>query len=199
MVRAHPWEVLNVWSGLAFHGALLGGWAAALWFCWRRRIDFWRFADGAVPGLVVGQAIGAFGSFLNGSGYGTPTAVAWAVVFRDPRGQAPLGVPVHPTQLYEALALIVLFAGLWAARSARKDGALFLLYLSGLLALAPLEFLKGDTVWLGEAVPVAVPVSLAALLGAAAAWARPRRSTPGGAALPGEPADLQATPSESLR
>jgi phosphatidylglycerol:prolipoprotein diacylglycerol transferase len=195
----HPLALVNIWSGLAFHGALLGGWGAALWFCRRRGIGFWRFADGAVPGVVVGQVIGALGSFLNGSGYGTPTGVAWAVVFHDSRGQAPLGVPVHPTQLYEALALVVLFGGLWVARSVRRDGALFLLYLAGLLALAPLDYLRGDALWLGEAVPAAVPVSLAALLGAGTAWLRSRQSTPGSAPLPGERADLRAAPSESRR
>jgi phosphatidylglycerol:prolipoprotein diacylglycerol transferase len=194
----HPRELFNVWSGLAFQGAILGGWGAALWFCRRRGIGFWHFADAAVPGLVVGQAIGALGSLLNGSGYGTPTAAAWAVVFHDPRGQAPLGVPVHPAQLYEALALVVLFGGLWMARSVRRDGAIFLLYLLGLLALAPLDYLRGDALWLGDAVPVAVPVSLAALLGAGAAWVRPRQSTPGSASLPGRPANVPA-PSESRR
>lgn len=195
----HPRELINVWSGLAFHGALLGGWGAALWFCRRRGIGFWRFADGAVPGLLVGQAIGALGSFLNGSGYGTPTGVAWAVVFHDPRGQAPLGVPVHPAQLYDALALVGLFGGVWVARSARRDGAVFLLYLAGLVVLAPLDFLRGDALWLGEAVPAAVPVSLAALVGAGAAWLRSRRSTPASTPLPGERPDLQTAPSESRR
>jgi phosphatidylglycerol:prolipoprotein diacylglycerol transferase len=195
----HPRELFNVWSGLAFQGAILGGWGAALWFCRRRGIGFWHFADAAVPGLVVGQAIGALGSFLNGSGYGTPTAVAWAVVFHDPRGQAPLGVPVHPAQLYEALALVVLFGGLWMVRSARRAGAVFLLYLLGLLALAPLDYLRGDALWLGEVVPAAVPLSLAALLGACAAWVRSRQSTPVGATVTSEPAELPTTPSRSRR
>jgi phosphatidylglycerol---prolipoprotein diacylglyceryl transferase len=127
----HPRDVLSLWSGLAFPGALLAGWGAALWFCRRRGIGFWAFADAAVIGVALGQAIGALGSFLNGSGYGTPTAVPWAVVFHDPRGQAPLGVPVHPTQLYEALAFLVLFGGLWMARRVRRDGVPFLLYLVG--------------------------------------------------------------------
>jgi phosphatidylglycerol:prolipoprotein diacylglycerol transferase len=181
----HPRDLLSLWSGLAFPGALLAGWGAALWFCQRRGIRFWAFADGAVVGVVLGQAIGALGSFLNGSGYGTPTAVPWAVVFRDPRGQAPLDVPVHPTQFYEALALLVLFGGLWMARRARQDGVLFLLYLAGLSALAPLDFLKGDALWVADVVPVTLIVSLGALLGAGAAWARRRPPTPAGTSLPG--------------
>lgn len=195
----HPRDLVNVWSGLTFHGALLAGWGVALWFCRSQGIGFWRFADAAAPGLVLGQIIGAVGSLLNGSGYGTPTTAAWAVVFHDPRSQAPLGVPLHPAQVYEVLALVVLLGVVWAARSVRRDGARFLLYLGGLLFLAPLEFLKGDAVWLGDAVPAAVPLSLVALVGAAVVWARHSRGTPGGTALAGDPGALSATPSGSAR
>jgi phosphatidylglycerol:prolipoprotein diacylglycerol transferase len=193
----HPRDVLSLWSGLAFPGALLAGWGAALWFCRRRGIGFWAFADAAVIGVALGQAIGALGSFLNGSGYGTPTAVPWAVVFHDPRGQAPLGVPVHPTQLYEALALLALFGGLWMARRVHQDGVRFLLYLAGLSALAPLDFLKGDALWVADLVPAALVVTLGGLLGAGAAWTWRRRPGPAGTSVPGE-SDRRAVSSGSF-
>ncbi len=110
-----------------------------------------------------------------------------------------LGVPVHPTQLYEALALLVLFAGLWMARRARCEGTLFLLYLSGLVALAPLDLLKGDALWVADIVPVALVASLAALLGAGAARARRPRPAAAGAILPVETPDLRTASSKSSR
>lgn len=176
---AHPVDVLSLWAGgLAFQGALVAGLGTAAWFCWRREVGFWRFADGVVPSLALGQAIGAVGSFLNGSSYGTPTALPWAVVFTDPRGQAPLGVPLHPTQLYEALGGILLFGGLWGVRTRlRRDGALLLLYLVGATALALLDLVKADALWIAEAVPAGPVMSLLALTGAAVMRGR-RRLTP---------------------
>lgn len=170
----HPGEVIAIWTGeLAFHGALLAGLGTGLWFCWRRGIGFWRFADGVVPGLLVGQAIGAIGSFLHGSGYGTPTTLPWAVVFTDPNSQAPLGIPLHPTQLYAALGNLLLFAGLWALRGRlHRDGALFLLYLLGSSLLSALEFVRGDALWIADAVRAGPVVNLLALVAAAALWHR---------------------------
>ncbi len=175
---SHPGDLLNVWNGgLAFQGALLAGLAAALWSSRRHGLPFWRVADAAVPGVALGQAIGALGSFLNGSSYGIPTDLPWAVVFTDPRGQAPLGIPLHPAQLYEALAGLLLFVGLWTARTRlRRDGGLFLLYLGGVSALAGLDLLKGDALWVADLVLAGPVVSLLLLVGAA--WLRLRRSDP---------------------
>jgi len=126
-----------------------------------------------VPGLALGQAIGAVGTLLNGSSYGTPTAVPWAIVFADPRSQAPLGVPLHPTQLYESLAGLLLFGVLWRARTrVGPDGALFLLYLLGASALASLDVLKGDALWFADVVMAGPVTTLAVLAGATAVWLR---------------------------
>lgn len=191
---AHPSDLLSLWTGgLAFPGALAAGLGAALWFCRRRGVGFWRFADGVAPGLALGQAIGGIGSFLNGSSYGTPTSLPWAVVFTDSRGQAPLGIPMHPTQLYEALAGLLLLGGLWGLRSRlHRDGALFLLYLIGTTALALLDLVKGDALWIADSVAAGPVVSLLVLTGAALTWRRRRvaPSAPGAATT-----SLGSTPS----
>lgn len=181
---SHPADLATLWNGgLAFQGALLAGLATALWVSRRKRVPFWRFADGAVPGVALGQAIGALGSFLNGSAYGTPTDLPWAVVFTDPRGQAPLGIPLHPTQLYEALGGLLLFTGLWTLRTRlRRDGSLFLLYLAGVSALACLDLLKGDALWIGDTVLAGPVVSLLILIGAASLRVRRPSTVPSGAA-----------------
>lgn len=173
---SHPADLVNLWNGgLAFQGALLAGLAALFWFARRRGLPFWRVADGAVPGVALGQAIGALGSFLNGSSYGIPTDLPWAVVFTDPRGQAPLGIPLHPTQLYEAVAGLLLFAALWIVRTrSQRDGRLVLLYLAGVSALGFLDLLTGDALWIADTVLAGPAVSLLVLIGAA--WRQIRQS-----------------------
>jgi phosphatidylglycerol:prolipoprotein diacylglycerol transferase len=60
----------------------------------------------ATPALAVGHAIGRIGCFLVGDDYGRPTNLPWRIAF--PEGLPPTAVPVHPTQLYEAAALVPL-------------------------------------------------------------------------------------------
>lgn len=58
----------------------------------------------ATPALAIGHAIGRIGCLLVGDDYGTPTDLPWGIAF--PEGLPPTTVPVHPIQIYEALALI---------------------------------------------------------------------------------------------
>jgi phosphatidylglycerol:prolipoprotein diacylglycerol transferase len=99
-----------IWAdgGVSFHGAVAGGILAGLWLSRRYKISFWRIADAVAPGLALGHAIGRVGCFLNGCCYGLPTTMPWGVRFHNPI----LGVdtlPSHPTQIYEAIGLLILF------------------------------------------------------------------------------------------
>lgn len=183
---AHPTDMIAFWNGgLAFHGALFAGAMGALWFCWRRGVSFWRFADAAAPALALGQAIGAVGSFLDGSSHGTPTPLPWAVVFTDARGQAPLGIPLHPMQLYEAAGGFLLFTGVWLVRARlRRDGHLFLLYVGGAATLAWLDAFRGDALWIADTVLAGPAVGLLGFAGAAFAWSRHRPDRPAHAMTP---------------
>lgn len=97
-----PLGILAVWrGGLALHGGLLAGFGAALWFCRKRRLNAWSLADALAPAIILGQGIGRLGCFLNGDSYGRPTDLPWAVTFTNPEALAPLGIPLHPAQLYE--------------------------------------------------------------------------------------------------
>ena len=144
-----PLGILAVWrGGLALHGGLLAGFGAGFWFCWRRRLNPWVLADTLAPVIILGQGIGRLGCFLSGDAYGLPAGVPWAVTFSNPEALAPLGVPLHPVQLYEFALDFVLFTVLWTLRKRTKfDGQLFLLYLAGYGVIRLLtEVFRGDRV-----------------------------------------------------
>lgn len=97
------WFWLTRYAGLSFHGGLLGGILGLFLFCKREKWDFWQTADMAVFGLVLAQVIGRIGCFLNGCCYGRPTNFFWGVKF------AGLAEPRHPTQIYEAVFVLLIF------------------------------------------------------------------------------------------
>jgi phosphatidylglycerol:prolipoprotein diacylglycerol transferase len=174
---ARPLEILAVWhGGLSVHGALLGGLLAAVWYIRRHRLAFWRFADVVAPGLILGQTVGQIACLLNGDTYGKPTTLPWAIVFTDPRAMAPVGVPLHPIQIYEGVAYLAVFLVVhWASRHATRDGAVLLTYALGYgIARFIVEFFRGDP---PVAAGVVVPQAVSALLVVAAAavwwWRRP--------------------------
>jgi phosphatidylglycerol:prolipoprotein diacylglycerol transferase len=134
-----------------FYGGFFGALAAAAVFFFRHKeMSFWKTSDLCAPAIALGQAIGRIGCFMAGDDYGKPASLPWAVTFRDPDaariGGAPLGVPLHPVQIYESLACLLIFFLLirWA-RKKRFDGEIILVY-TFLYALARflLEYLRGD-------------------------------------------------------
>lgn len=104
-------------GGLSWFGGLLGGVGTGLWMLRRKRVPIVPALAAATPALAVGHAIGRVGCFMVGDDYGRPSDLPWAVAF--PEGLPPTFVPVHPTQLYEALAL----AGIaWVLLRWRRHG-----------------------------------------------------------------------------
>ena len=170
-----PLGILAVWrGGLAIHGALLAGFGAALWFCRRRRLEKWALADALAPAIILGQGIGRLGCFLSGDSYGRPTDLPWAVTFTDPAALAPLGVPLHPVQLYEFALDLALFGALWAIRRRTTfDGQLFLFYIGGygIIRLVT-EVFRGDRVELAFGLSALQAASLALLAVALVAFGR---------------------------
>ena len=81
-------------SGGVFYGGLLAGILVAWWYARRYQLPLWRTADVLAPGVVIGQAIGRLGCFMNGCCYGHPTAVPWGVKFpHDSFAWLEFGVP----------------------------------------------------------------------------------------------------------
>lgn len=146
-------------GGLSWFGGLLGGVGTGLWVLHRKRIPIVPALSAAAPALAIGHAIGRIGCFLVGDDYGRPTDLPWAVAF--PEGRPPTFVPVHPTQLYEALALAAVMWALLVWRRRGVDDAAVLgryFVLAGSIRFA-IEFIRVNLRILG-------PLTLAHLISA---------------------------------
>jgi phosphatidylglycerol---prolipoprotein diacylglyceryl transferase len=129
--KDHPLDALRIWQGgLVFSGGLLAVAPAMVWYLRRRRISFWAAGDLWAPALALGQAVGRIGCFMAGCCFGRPTDLPWGMVFTHPHTLAPPNIPLHPTQLYAALAGFLIFGLLIFLHKKRKfQGQIFVWYL----------------------------------------------------------------------
>ena len=118
-------------GGLSWFGGLAGGLTAGLTALRSYGVPLVRGLAAASPGLALGHAIGRVGCFLVGDDYGRASTLPWAVAF--PKGLPPTDIPVHPTQLYEAIPLVVLA---WLLMRWRRAGVPDAVVLSRYLILA---------------------------------------------------------------
>ncbi len=139
-------------AGGVFYGGLLGALLAAVLLLRRYRLPFFPVADLLAPSIALGHAFGRLGCFAAGCCYGARCQQPWSVTFTDPRAAAfsgtPLGVPLHPTQLYEAafnLANFFFLAWLFRRLEGRGQGQVFGAYLVSYgVARFVIEFYRGD-------------------------------------------------------
>ena len=126
----HPGEIIGG-SGLTIYGAVLGA-ALGIWiFSLFKKLPYGYLADLLAPGIILAQAIGRVGCTLNGCCYGVETDIFCAVVYEHPESVGPIGIPVHPTQIYEIVYNLIVFGVLLGLRGRfRPDGSLFLIYLT---------------------------------------------------------------------
>ena len=126
----NPGQIIGS-DGLAIYGGVLGA-ALGIWiYCRLSKISFGYLSDVLAPGIILSQAVGRVGCILNGCCYGLETRLPWAIVYTHPDSFAPIGVPVHPTQVYEIIYNLIAFGVLASLRGRFKpDGSLFLIYLS---------------------------------------------------------------------
>lgn len=140
-------EVFMVWrGGLVFYGGLIGAALAGMLYARVKQIPLWKLADILAPSIALGYVFGRTGCLLNGCCYGRACSLPWAITFpQDARG-APPGVPLHPTEIYEALLNLVLYGLLaWLYRRKKFDGQVFAVYLIGYAALRSfVETFRGD-------------------------------------------------------
>lgn len=130
------WRIFAVWEGgLAIHGGLIAAVAIGFVFARQRSIPFWKLADIVAPSIIIGQAIGRWGNFMNQEAYGGPVSEA---VYDNFLRFLPNfienqmivdGVLHHPTFLYEFLWNLLVFAGLlWLRRQNPYRGEVFISY-----------------------------------------------------------------------
>jgi phosphatidylglycerol:prolipoprotein diacylglycerol transferase len=150
--RSNPAELLNlVREGGVFYGGLIVAVTVALLYIKRAGLPLWTTCDVFAPGIALGHVVGRFGCFFAGCCFGKPTNVPWAITFTDPFAAAnvgtPLNVPLHPTQLYEAGAelLILIFLLTTEKRGRKFAGRTFWLYmLLYSVSRFVIEFYRGD-------------------------------------------------------
>jgi phosphatidylglycerol:prolipoprotein diacylglycerol transferase len=120
----------NLWSGrgLVWFGGMFGALLLAAIVTLLSKERLMVVADGAGFAMATGYAVGRLGCFLVGDDYGKPTDLPWGMAF--PKGSPPVDVPVHPTQLYEILASLLIFALLLWVISPRvkREGTIFFIY-----------------------------------------------------------------------
>jgi phosphatidylglycerol:prolipoprotein diacylglycerol transferase len=114
-----PKDLLNLARlGGVFYGGLLLAVGVAFWYIARHRLPFWTTCDVFAPGIALGHVTGRLGCLAAGCCYGKPTDAPWGIVFTNPLAAAnvgtPLGIRLHPTQLYEAGAALLILAILLA-------------------------------------------------------------------------------------
>jgi phosphatidylglycerol:prolipoprotein diacylglycerol transferase len=150
--RADPRELLTLArSGGVFYGGLILAVIVALWYIRRAGLPLWTTCDVFAPGIALGHVVGRFGCFFAGCCYGKPTTLPWGITFTDPFAAAnvgtPLGVHLHPTQLYEAGAEALILLGLLLTEKKGKPypGRTFWLYIL-LYAVSRfiIEYFRGD-------------------------------------------------------
>ncbi|HEV3330716.1 MAG TPA: prolipoprotein diacylglyceryl transferase [Bryobacteraceae bacterium] len=133
----HPGEILSfstLQAGGVFYGGLLGALAVAAWYIRKAGLPALVTADVFAPGIALGHGIGRLGCFSAGCCWGVESHLPWSVTFTNPTANqlvgVPLGVSLHPTQLYEAFAEFLIFGVLyWRFRKPHSAGFIISLYL----------------------------------------------------------------------
>lgn len=130
---SNPSQIVQ-FQGLAIWGGIAGGGIAVIIYARIRHLPLARLVDAMTPGLLTAQMIGRIGCIINGDAYGGLTDMPWAFIYVHPNAFIPAnlrGLPTHPYPVYEMLwntmALLII---LWLGRRLKRDGLVFLSYLS---------------------------------------------------------------------
>jgi phosphatidylglycerol:prolipoprotein diacylglycerol transferase len=142
----NPSEILAIWhGGLSFHGGLVGAILMGLYYCKKKKINFYTLADLTIIPLALGLALGRLGNFTNGELYGRITEVPWSMKFDGAEGYR------HPSQLYESFKNLIIFSVLWFIKDKKfPPGFMFWLFVCLYSALRfSIEFFRQPDAQLG--------------------------------------------------
>ncbi|OZU89216.1 prolipoprotein diacylglyceryl transferase [Virgibacillus indicus] len=166
------WRVFAVWEGgIAIHGAIIGGVLTAIVFCKVKKISFWQLADIVAPSLILGQAIGRWGNFINQEAHGGQLLDGSFIYEILPEliiNQMTInGMTYHPTFLYESMwNIIILVLLLLLRKSNPLRGEVFLTYLMGYsIGRFFIEGMRTDSLYLVGNLRTAQLVSILLIIG----------------------------------
>lgn len=173
----HLSEIPKIWEGgLAIHGGLIGAIVTGIVFAKRRGLSFWKLADIAAPSIILGQAIGRWGNFMNQEAHGGPVTRQFLENLHLPDfiiNQMYInGQYYHPTFLYESLWNFVGFLILLALRNVNlRRGELFLSYLVWYsIGRFFIEGMRTDSLMLTAHLRIAQVMSIALIVIAVGLW-----------------------------
>ncbi len=148
--KLHPSEMLLSRSGFSFYGGFFLSVAISFWYLHKNRLQFLLAGDIFAPSLALGEAIGRVGCFLSGCCYGKPTNLSWGISF--PSSSLPNqhfgDLPLHPVQIYFALADIFIFLVIRRIRPSSKGRVFFSYIILHSIFHFILEFFRGDNPYL---------------------------------------------------
>ena len=145
-------------GGLVYYGGLMGAILAGFIYIRWKKLPMWKVADVLAPSIALGNFFGRVGCFLNGCCYGHPTQLPWAIRFPNQSsawfqqyqqglvGKSDPSLPVHPTEIYDAVNNVLLYLLLaWLFRRKKFDGQVFATYLVGYAVTRTfMEYFRGD-------------------------------------------------------
>ena len=131
-------------GGLVYYGGFIGATIAGIIYIRWKKLPLWKIADVLAPSIALGNVFGRIGCLLNGCCYGRVCSLPWAIRF--PSGHPTGGLPVHPTEIYDALNNFILYLLLaWLFRRKKFDGEVFATYLVGYAVTRTImEYFRGD-------------------------------------------------------
>jgi len=140
-------DIFKIWNGgLVFFGGFFSAVVTTAIYLKLKNLNIWKTADIIAPGVALGHAVGRIGCFFAGCCYGKECTLPIAIKFTNPESLAPLGVYLHPTQIYSVFSnLILFFILLWLQKRKKFNGMVFLSYIM-LYSLFRfiVEFFRGD-------------------------------------------------------
>jgi phosphatidylglycerol:prolipoprotein diacylglycerol transferase len=137
-------------GGLVFYGGFIGAAIAGFIYIRWKKMPLWKTVDVLAPSVALGSVFGRIGCLLNGCCYGRPTDLPWGLTFANPQAHefsgTPLNIPLHPTEIYDALLNFGLYVFLaWLIRRKKFDGQIFVTYLLCYAVTRSLvEYFRGD-------------------------------------------------------